>query len=301
MIINTYMFYAIKSPLLKGDIGGFNSGGRGGQDGRVKRTLLLKVGLGILSLLFCTTTINASEVQNSFKDANRLHSEQRYEEAAKVYEYLIDNKKTKNASVYYNLANSYYKIDKIGLAILNYEKALLLAPRDKEIKENLAIANAKTIDAIKDDLPFVRSIIKSAFGYISYSEISNIYFYFLLLMIVLLIIKIRITSLMPSTYLYIVFILFIISSMIFGVKYYGYETNLRGIVVIDKVSANSGPGQDFQKLFDIHEGTKVKIVKERNEWIRVVVNTHRSLVTPASSQINGWLPKDSVSGINPLE
>jgi tetratricopeptide (TPR) repeat protein len=53
-----------------------------------------------------------------------------------------------NADLYYNLGNAYYRIERYGMAILNYERALLLEPNFAEAKQNLALANARTEDKI---------------------------------------------------------------------------------------------------------------------------------------------------------
>jgi len=42
----------------------------------------------------------------------------------------------------YNLANSYARAGKPGLAVLNYERAALLAPNDADIKANLEYVRA---------------------------------------------------------------------------------------------------------------------------------------------------------------
>jgi len=53
-----------------------------------------------------------------------------------------------NADLYYNLGNAYYRTERFGMAILNYERALLLEPNFAEAKQNLALANARTEDKI---------------------------------------------------------------------------------------------------------------------------------------------------------
>src|SRR3954463_15348936 len=44
---------------------------------------------------------------------------------------------TYSADALYNLANSYARAGKPGLAVLNYERAALLAPNDPDIRANL--------------------------------------------------------------------------------------------------------------------------------------------------------------------
>jgi tetratricopeptide (TPR) repeat protein len=49
--------------------------------------------------------------------------------------------KVNNPYIYYNLSNAYYRNGNLGKAILNIEKALRLAPRDREIKNNAEYLN----------------------------------------------------------------------------------------------------------------------------------------------------------------
>lgn len=71
-----------------------------------------------------------------FQEANGAYQGGDYAQAASLYESLI-SKGAGNASVYYNLANSYFKQNRLGPAILYYEKAKRLAPRDRDISANL--------------------------------------------------------------------------------------------------------------------------------------------------------------------
>jgi tetratricopeptide (TPR) repeat protein len=71
-----------------------------------------------------------------FQKANAAYREGRYQESASLYESLI-SKEWKHASVFYNLGNAYFKQDRLGLAILHYEKAKRLNPRNREVLANL--------------------------------------------------------------------------------------------------------------------------------------------------------------------
>ena len=51
--------------------------------------------------------------------------------------------------MYYNLGNSYYKAGEIAKAVLNYERALLMKPGNSDIRANLEVARAKTIDKVE--------------------------------------------------------------------------------------------------------------------------------------------------------
>lgn len=73
-----------------------------------------------------------------FRQANEAYSRQDYDQAITHYEQLTKNTGF-SATVLYNLANSYAQSGKIGLAVLNYERALRLAPSDSDISGNLEL------------------------------------------------------------------------------------------------------------------------------------------------------------------
>src|ERR1700734_1706005 len=56
----------------------------------------------------------------------------------------------------YNLANSYARSGKAGLAVLSYERAALLAPGDPDINANLEYVRASAHVSVKQRNRFVR-------------------------------------------------------------------------------------------------------------------------------------------------
>ena len=90
---------------------------------------------------------SASAFAQTKQEADNLYSKEHYAEAAQTYEAILA-KQGVAAEIYYNLGNCYYKQDNIPLAILNYERALVLSPGDGDIRSNLAFARGKTIDKV---------------------------------------------------------------------------------------------------------------------------------------------------------
>ncbi|MDQ6911836.1 MAG: tetratricopeptide repeat protein [Verrucomicrobiota bacterium] len=87
------------------------------------------------ALLFSATRLRAS----TFDEANRAFADGHFDDATRQYETLIHDKGY-SVPVLYNLANSYFRVGKIGPAILNYERAQVLAPNDPDIAANLSFA-----------------------------------------------------------------------------------------------------------------------------------------------------------------
>ncbi|MBK1858580.1 tetratricopeptide repeat protein [Cerasicoccus arenae] len=72
-----------------------------------------------------------------FDQANALYAEGKFEEAATAYQKLLPEHQS--ASVHYNLGNAYYHLGEYGPAILHFEKALALDPRNPDIRANLEL------------------------------------------------------------------------------------------------------------------------------------------------------------------
>jgi tetratricopeptide (TPR) repeat protein len=90
---------------------------------------------GLLCLLLGASSVFANE----FDQANQRFKSGDFAGAATAYEQIIAAEGPR-ASVYYNLGNSYQQLKRYGPAILAYERARLLTPRDPDLLANLALA-----------------------------------------------------------------------------------------------------------------------------------------------------------------
>ena len=105
-----------------------------------------------LLLLFAFTNVKSfvqTEAEAAMQSGNTFYQKENYEAAAKEYESVLENG-YESAPLYYNLGNSYFRLNELGKAILNYEKALKLEPGDEDVIYNLRIAEARTIDKIQE-------------------------------------------------------------------------------------------------------------------------------------------------------
>ncbi len=116
------------------------------------RKILLIVLLGISSFVSAKEDINTY-----WQKANKAYQQKEYGTAIDLYEKIAAGK-PKNAVVYYNLGNAYYKQNNITLAILNYERALAANPGYKEAEDNLSIAQSRIINRLPQtqDIFFIR-------------------------------------------------------------------------------------------------------------------------------------------------
>ncbi|TKB24287.1 tetratricopeptide repeat protein [Desulfopila sp. IMCC35006] len=93
----------------------------------------------VLTILLLATVVFAGTVEDDlFRRGNEAYSRGDYDQAIANYEQLTTTAGYAPA-VLYNLANSYAMAGKTGKAILNYERALRLAPADSDIAGNLEL------------------------------------------------------------------------------------------------------------------------------------------------------------------
>ncbi len=103
------------------------------------RISLLVVALG-------TASLSAGD----FAVANKRFQEGDFAGAASTYEQIL-TMESPRASVYYNLGNTYFRLGKFGPAILAYERARILTPRDPDLRINLA--RARKDASVTDESP----------------------------------------------------------------------------------------------------------------------------------------------------
>jgi len=76
-----------------------------------------------------------------------MYARNEFRQAATLYQAVIDSG-YRSASLYYNLGNAHFKLNNLPRAILNYERAVRLAPRDEAIQFNLELSRSLIYDRI---------------------------------------------------------------------------------------------------------------------------------------------------------
>ncbi len=111
----------------------------------MKNIILLLTGLLLLG------GIGAQAADNLFEQANQAYSRGEYRQAINLYQETAAEQGV-SGSLLYNLANSYAAAGQVGRAVLNYERALRLAPGNSDIQANLEQVR-KDAGLYRDDTP----------------------------------------------------------------------------------------------------------------------------------------------------
>lgn len=95
-----------------------------------------------------TPKIIAADAQQVFQEANQAYTAGNFSLAVEKYEAIL-KENAFSKELYYNLGNSYFRLNQIGKAVLNFERALRLAPSDRDIQHNLDFARGRIIEDIE--------------------------------------------------------------------------------------------------------------------------------------------------------
>ena len=208
-------------------------------------------------LFSSTTSFAVTKVE-----ADSAYARGEYQQAIKDYEALL--KEGASADLYYNLGNAYYRTENITRAVLNYERALLLSPGDRDIRFNLQIAQSKTIDKIVPESEmFFFTWYKSLVNMMSVDGWARTSLVSLSLVIILLLVYLfssRIWLRKIGFFAGFAFLLLFVISNIFAWQQKQNLLYRKGaIVTVPSVTVKSTPASNGTDLFILHEGTKVII------------------------------------------
>ena len=239
----------------------------------------------LLCTLRCMAVVNHDE---QWKKANAFYEQKQYDSAAFYYE-QITALKPKNAEVYYNLGNTYYRLNKIPMAVLNYERALEIDPDYTQARDNLSITQGRIGNHIPkaNDIFFITwwqsvSSARNATGWSAGALCA-----FVLIIVSLWVrrfmkkgnrLPVQVTGILIFVCLCLLTLAFISA---------GNSEKATGAVVMEHDSPLMNDQQKGKPLALVPEGTTVKILDEKGMWVEVSLPDGR----------NGWLLQNQITKI----
>lgn len=226
--------------------------------------------------------------QTGFEKGNELYRKNQFQEAVVQYESVLKTNK-QSAELYFNLGNSYYKLNKVAPAIYNFEKALLLKPKDKNILNNLAFAQKMQIDEVKEvpEVGFgkVLTNLTSSRNYNSWAWVAVFGSFFILLFFIGYYFTHR--TLMKRLFFGGMFVsaLVLVLAVFAAISEKSNDLLFRPAIVFDEqVEVKAEPKPDAPNAFVLHEGTKVEVKEELDNWRRIALPDGK----------DGWIKASSI-------
>lgn len=237
-------------------------------------------------LLASLPSILAAPSVSHFDQANHLYEQGKYEDSIALYQSMIKGGYN-SPGVYFNLGNACFKQGALGLALANYTKAARLAPRDPDIQANLRF----TRDRVSGSVSIQPSPLQRLFGFFKVNEISILaailFWTWALLFCVSrlrpnLAVSLRVPSLVFCSLFSVTLLLLVLSLFL-------QKQNI-AIVTSRQATVHLGPFIESQDAYSVTDGTELRLLARRDDWLQVSDRSDRS----------GWLPATNAIVLEPF-
>lgn len=240
------------------------------------RSLLIPAFL-LLTVLDCFAS---GDYSAQWQKATTFYTQKQFDSAAYYFE-QVAARRPQNSELYYNLGNTYYRLNRIALSVLNYERALRVNPDYKKAKENLLLAQGRINNHIHPagDVFFITwwQSVTRADRATMWAVLALISFTLIILSMMLrrfLRNGTRIPVQLPGIFTFICLCLLVLA---FAAANNSTRHNTAVVMVGDAPMMNDQ--QKGKPLALIPEGTTVRIKTERGNWAEIVLPDSRT----------GWL------------
>jgi len=207
-----------------------------------------------------------------YNEANSHYRNGDFAQAQSAYMQVVDSG-VKDARLFYNLGNTHFKMQRLGEAILWYERAYRLDPRDEDIAANLLFANQVKADRDEEEKGnAVTDFVIDAFFFPTLSELSLFFAVGWFGLFVLGAWRLLNRSTVGSLWLVAILVCGGVAGSCgswLALSSYQQANAVSAIVVAEMVTARSGPDASQTEVFSMHEGTKVRVVRSEGIWVLV--------------------------------
>ena len=247
---------------------------------------------GRLSFFLCVLLLpeasRAEPAEGLFAQGDSEYQKGNYKSAELDYRRIMDSGLA-SGPLYYNLANACFKQRRLGEAVYYWEKARQKLPADREIRENLELANLLLVDRIESPAdPLVLEALASVSGLLTIGQQSRLVCILFIaangLFSIYLLAKNPRHAFRALIGCLMLGLLSIIFAGSLSWKIYERDYRKRGVVIEQKVDIRSGPGPENVTVFTIHEGIRVRVQGSSNGWYQISL----------PNGWNGWLRQGDI-------
>ena len=241
----------------------------------------------LILIFLLISFLGAAQDITKFDEGNAFYNSGDYASAVKVYEEIL-NSGFNSSELYYNLANSYYKQNKVGPSVYYYEKALILDPGDSDILNNLGFARKMTIDEI-DEVPElgVLNILNKITNIFSLDGWALMCISFMILFVGLFIGYYLSYAVRKKR---VFFVLVFFSFLMLTASYFAMEQkNIVSkkenfaILFSQEAQLKVEPNLKSESVIVLHEGTKIQLLDTFQLWTKIKLKDGKT----------GWLPSNT--------
>ena len=220
-----------------------------------------------------------------YNEGNALYRAGKFDAALEKY-ILAATGGVNDWRLFYNLGNVHFKVGRTGEAIVWYERALRLNPRDEDV-----VANLRFLNRIKKDqepLPNQNPVWNFLTGTFLYPTLNGLTLALCVALVGLVALGLwhvwrpETANLHRGISLGVLGAVVLVCAFWLGTRVHYKEGLREAVIVTSRAVAHSGPDERQTAVLVIHEGTKVRIDRTEGTW---------ALVRLASG-LGGWMQQN---------
>ena len=223
-------------------------------------------------LIFPAPSSLAAESPSHFEQANLLYAQNKFPEAASLYESMIKAGRH-SAPLFFNLGNAYFRQGQLGRALFNYRRAERLAPRDPDIQANLRFTRERVTGGLSMSAPAWQRAVR----YFTLNEIATVTALLFWIWAGLVCIVQWRPALKPQLRGFGLFLSSVlgVAVLLLCLAYFTGRERI-AIVTAQKSDILLGPIAESQVSFTATDGTELAFLAKRDDWIQVSDRSDRS-------------------------
>ncbi|MBZ0298236.1 MAG: hypothetical protein K8J31_00760 [Anaerolineae bacterium] len=249
---------------------------------RVIRCVLL-----LFALLILPARAQESDVDLA-QQASALYVQGEYEAARNLLEALVAQG-VHDSRVYFNLGQTYLRLNQPGWALVQFRRAQTLSPRDRDVNLGLARVRANRVDIEGDEIALPDSLTALTSGVLTIAEVNAMMLVLwtsFFLLVALFALRTRWHAALRGP-LACTLLLLLIGFGLWVSRWYSTVYRPAAVVVETAVPVMSGPGSDYLEIYTLHAAAELRILEVRGEWARIILPEERQ----------GWLPLRAIERV----
>jgi tetratricopeptide (TPR) repeat protein len=250
------------------------------------KNIFARLVCSLLVLLACATKILAADTAADFAAANKLYAEGKFADAAAAYETILKTG-AQSPALLFNAGNAEFKAGHLGLAISAYRQAEQLAPRDAELRANLAFVRNQVQGATVRESRWQNWV--GSFTLNEGAVLTAVFFWALLGLLTLRQIRPALAPKLRGATQWAV-VLVLVSGVVLMLQTINHFQSSVAVVTGAETAARSGPFDDAQSAFTTHDGAELRVLDRHDNWFQVVngagksgwLNTNQAAILPGA-------------------
>jgi hypothetical protein len=226
----------------------------------------------IIALTLCAGRLLAAGTVDKFSEANQDYAEGKFSEAAKSYEAVLSSG-TASPNLFFNYGNAEFKSGNVGKAIAAYRQAALLAPRDTDVRANLEFARNQVQGTTQHESQWTHW-----FGALTLNEwtaLAGTAFWLTFILFAAMQLRPALKGALGGPARGVLVIAILLCACL-GTAVMIHSSRQVAVVVMPDAVTRSGPFDDAQNAFAVHDGAELPVLDRHAGWVEVSDSTGRT-------------------------